>query len=352
MEYGFWQSIREDGTAPGKLLFWELYEVLKISNICADIPREVWERETNSEIPNLLYYLYKSNRNAGLEVDRCNPNRISDALTGEKIENLCAVYLLDKDDDYCKKQAENKGILCLNYSLLKKRKEFLRGNAVMYNKGTRSDEYRKCEKQFFTPCNSLIIIDPYLLPDWSKKRISEGTKQEKYKELISDNLLTILDRIIPSKLDISFHISIFSQPKNNNCGFNDDDIFNYLNTEINTRYDIKNVHLSLYHVFTTGNGKGDFHSRHIMSNCMMVNSEDGFDLFSREGKGYPVCGKWARLEFVWPPLDDNSRKDVDNYYQWIWIAYKNTQNINKCQKCGGDGINRLFDFWKTLSQNK
>ena len=178
------------------------------------------------------------------------------------------------------------------------------------------------------------------------------------KRSIDLNLIPLLKVCLPPDPEneedqkVVFHLSIFSQT--NECKKSKyeklygKEIYDYVCQEIRKIRPKMKMKFSLTHINTTGNGNGDFHSRHILTNCMLVNSEDGFDFFDNSKNKYTnewetVSGKHARLEFVYPTLIDNRRLDAENYYRWIKLSASNPFN-NSNSLSWGDTENRLFEL--------
>ena len=354
LQYGFWKKLRSSDSVEDKRLFWDLYGALECSNIRADIPIDEWEGDKD----DLLFYLLQNSVDGyGTKIERHVPEKIQDALDFTKkqpIENLCAVYLLDEDTQMCKSHSKQLGILCLNSNMIKEELRFVRGDAVMYEKEETYDSFEKCRAQFASPCNSMILIDPYILFNkWS----------------VELNLIPMLSKCLPPEPEnqdgqenqedqqyFDFHLSILSQTNECYIGKYKDklrykEIYDYIYAEIRRIRPKLRMKFSLYHINTTGNGDDDFHSRHILTNCMLVNSEDGFDVFKKEKDEYTnswdkiVSGKHARLEFLYPTLIDDRRLDAANYYRWIKLSTNNSIDNSLCWG-DGDKKNRLFDLIK------
>lgn len=106
------------------------------------------------------------------------------------------------------------------------------------------------------PCNSLIIIDNYIL---SKT------------DLINENLTDILDTLIPSHLSskIDFHITFFTSSLNNAKDKLQSvtDMLKALRPEINFSLSI------------IKSSSDNFHDRNIISNNILISCGGGFDLF-------------------------------------------------------------------------
>ena len=338
MQYGFWNSVTND--ADDIEVGYEVFKSIKSCNkICTEgIPFESWGKD------RFLLLLWQMKTNHRIEIET-NPEKcIVDVFNTNtpNTEELSTVYLMDNQVkcDLYKKQY---GVLSLTDFNIKKSKYYLNGTAVPYDLKESSDEYIKCKEYLSTPCNSLLIIDPYLFDE---------------EHYIEKDLKPLLKNILPKNLEIPFHITILSQPLNclkwhNNSIktesgiklFFEKHVIEELKKELGLTYDIK---YTLCHCTKTSekrNGvKGDLHSRQVYTNNMMVYSRDGFDLFGKKDE----CGKWAKFDFVWTGLDDNSRKDVDEYYRWLDIAKKNISNPNKCLwSCSNsENDNRLFDLVK------
>ena len=342
LQSGFWKKIRSNNSVEDKRLFWDLYGALECSDIVADIPDSEWGEDKD----DLLYYLLQNSADGfGTKITRNAPELIQDALDFKREQssrNLCAAYLLDAETRTCESHSSQLGVLCLNTEMIKEHR-FVRGDAVMYEKGEIYDRFDKCKTQLASPCNSMIIIDPYIL---MKKRS------------IDLNLIPLLNICLPPEPEneedqkVEFHLSILSQT--NECKidyeipFRGKEIYDYVYEEIRKIRPKMKMKITLTHINTTGNGSGDFHSRHLLTNCMLVNSEDGFDFFEKcknkfSKKGESVSGKHVRLEFIYPTLIDNRRLDAANYYRWIKLTANNPFN-NSDSLSWGDKENRLFDL--------
>lgn len=341
LQSGFWKKISKCDSVEDKRLFWDLYGAMECCNIKTDISTSEWGEDKD----DLLYYLLQNSYDGnGTKIEFCATQMIQETLDFTKeqtIENLCAVFLLDEDTKVCQGKSEDLGVLCLNTNMIKERR-YVRGNAVMYEKGENYDRFEKCKTQLASPCNSMILIDPYILFNkWS----------------VELNLIPLLDKCLPPDPEkqedqkTDFHLSILSQTNECYIGKYKDklrygNIYDYVYEEIKKIRPKMKMKFTLYHTNTTGNGDGDFHSRHLLTNCMLINSEDGFNFFENEQnehtkKWETVSGKHARLEFLYPVLIDNRRLDADNYYRWIKLSANNSVNN---PLCWGDKENRLFDL--------
>ena len=343
LQSGFWNKVKAKDSVEDKRIFWDLYGALECSNIIADIPEECWDKD------ELLYRLFeKAAGGSGVKITQNAPDKIENALDPGKdqpIENLCATYLIDDGNAECDGKSIQQGILCINADMLFANPQYVHGTAIMYERDEKSDDYNKCKPCVFHTCNSILIIDPYIAIDNKHKSIDK----------IDKNLIPLLDRLLPEKnICGKIHITVMCDVLNSQLKKNEkkndkiltaDEIRSHIESGIrNSRKDL-DYSFTLYHIKTTGNGVGDFHSRHVCTNNMLINSEDGFDLFElgRKSNEY-TCGKNARIEFLYPSLMDNRRKDADNYYRWIRLAAKTANEANEVDSWGSKVKNRLFDL--------
>lgn len=330
LQAGFWENLSsESSNRDGFERFENMLNVSKaLSN--SVVITDVSESSIKEDL--FLKILIKQDK-----YQRCDSNYINKKIEGldssSDVKDLCATYLID-NQLLCDGYKNQFGIFCLTSYDVCKKKMYTGGDAVLFDQQEKASNYDKCKEQLSTPNNSLIVIDPYLFDE---------------EHYINTALIPLLDKILPRKLQIPFHITIFSQPLNslkwgNTSISKQEDIFPYFNKLIKgIRKDLI-ISLTLCHSTKTSeriNGiKGDFHARYFLTNCLMVHAEDGLDLYGKNEK----CGKWSRFVFVWPSLDNNQRKDVDEYYRWIEITSKNIQNPNKCVEKWGTSENRLFDL--------
>lgn len=326
MQAGFWNRLSLDSSREGIGAKLSISDALSNSSIITDVSENLIQEDI------FLKILIKQKN-----YQRCDSNYINKRIEGLNssscVKDLCAMYLME-NQILCDGYKSQFGIFCLTANDVCKNKMYTGGDAVLFDQQEKASNYDKCKEQFNTPCNSLIIIDPYLFDE---------------EHYINTALVPLLDKILPNQLQIPFHITIFSQPLNclkwNNAKLSkSEDIFPYFDNLIKKiRKDLA-VSLTLCHSTKTSekiNGvKGDFHARYVLTNCLMVQAEDGLDLFGKNEK----CGKWSRFVFVWPTLDSNQRKDVEEYYRWIEITSNNINNPNKCLGKWGTNENRLFEL--------
>jgi hypothetical protein len=81
-----------------------------------------------------------------------------------------------------------------------------------------------------------------------------------------------------------------------------------------------------------------FHSRHVLSNTYIIDSEDGFDLFNTNGY---LTKNNPSVSIVFPRIYGNSRQDITKYYNWILSVKK---YFDEARYVMGDKNNRLFEI--------
>lgn len=171
---------------------------------------------------------------------------------------LNAMFLTSSPKDICQKAMDNFGVIVICAENIN---DF---RPLLYGKGTaiRKHEMKKWSSclasEQTVPCNSLIIVDNYIL---SKS------------DLIKENLTDILDTLIPLHLSskIDFHITIFTSSLINA----NDKLQNVTEMLKMLRPEIK------FSVTIIKSSSDNFHDRNIISNNILVSCGGGFDLFKR-----------------------------------------------------------------------
>lgn len=269
---------------------------------------------------------------------RCDENYVDKTINSLNLccnqKNLCATYLLDKSVGKCQNIENKYGILAINPKTATDRRYLFKGDGFCLDKTVRySLRYLTFKEKLSHPCNSLIIIDPYLLIN--RKVSRDG---EVYYPGIPNNLESLLDAILPQKLEIDFNLTIIS------CLDKSDEVKRvYEKIKKCLKRIRKGLSVKLG-LFYTDKGYSheieSFHSRHIISNTFAVDSEDGLNLFNNNGyltKNNPV------VSIVFPRLFGNSRQDISKYYKWI-ASVKKYINNEVDERYGGTKENRLLEL--------
>ena len=131
---------------------------------------------------------------------------IANLNTSSTPDDLSATYMIDKSVVECQNIENNFGVLILNAKTATERRYLVKGDGFSLDKRLRYvQRYVTFKEKLSHPCNSLIIIDPYLLikPEITKE-------DETFYPGIKYNLECLLDSILPQRLTVDFHLTIIS----------------------------------------------------------------------------------------------------------------------------------------------
>lgn len=261
---------------------------------------------------------------------------IANLNTSSTPDDLSATYMIDKSVVECQNIENNFGVLILNAKTATERRYLVKGDGFSLDKRLRYvQRYVTFKEKLSHPCNSLIIIDPYLLikPEITKE-------DETFYPGIKYNLESLLDSILPQRLTVDFHLTIIS------CLDKPDEVKRVYEKIKKCIKRIRKELIVKLGLFYTGTGYyrkiESFHSRHILSNTFAIDSEDGLDLFNDNGyltKNNPV------ISIVFPRIYGDSRQDMTKYYNWISSVKK---YIEECSDnfIYGNKENRLLELVK------
>lgn len=326
LQIGFWKQLKADRSREGISI------QLGISN--ALLNSLVITNATEEDILNddfLKEIIIKGN------YERCDEKYIDkriDALKGAtNIDDLCATFLLDKDSISCDSLELRYGVVAINATLLRKRKYLLLGDGVSFEKNKRYlQRFISFGEQLNHPCNSIIIIDPYLL---LKRKISNN--QTVVYPDIDGNLIPLLQTILPERLDIILHITIVSCIEKNEEAKR---IYEKIKKSIRQARPTLHTHLGLINIDKGYNHEVEsFHSRHILTNNYSIDSEDGFNLF--DNNGYLTKNN-PSISIVYPRIYGDYRKDLTKYFSWIGSVKKYSMEFPN--SICGEKHNRLFEL--------
>ncbi len=206
-------------------------------------------------------------------------------------KQLTSYYLSCLDDETCKKCMNEFGVIVINPENLEEFEGVLKDNGFATRKGDQKG-WGLLPKGF--PCNSLIMIDNYIISDL---------------DLGKENLKGLLGRILPEKLnlDVPFQVTIISPLKKNN---NKEDVDSNA-CYIETANLIGELRPDLYFklgIFKCSSGK--FHDRTIITNNTYISCAGGFDLI-KDGKP----DKTTTVNYIFPFFC--------NSIKWVSKAYSN-----------------------------
>ena len=160
----------------------------------------------------------------------------------------------------------------------------------------------------FKISNSLIIADKYLL---------------KNKNTIDNNLIQILDKLLPERLPYCYPIVIYTYDLSDQGDLR----FDYLKNKIKEIRKKLSFGLSIYKI-----RKDDIHDRNIITNNVYIESGGGFDLIQNERSS-----KTTNIRIAYPFLIPGNNKDTyrDSYINFI-------STISEIEK---RNYKLNFDYW-------
>jgi len=327
MQSGFWAELSSEKSKDGIRTMLNVSDALGNSNIVTDIPEEQIQKDV------FLMHLIKQKN-----YQRCDSNYINKRVEGlnsqADISDLCATYMLDKQSYECDCLEKKYGVIALcPYSVQKRRELFIGDGFCLDKTDNYPQKYLTFKKQLQQPCNSMIIIDPYLC---TEKKESDSVVFHG----ITDNLESLLDATLPESLDINFHLTIISSLMDVSYVKK---VYEKIKKSIKRIRPRLNVKLGFVYTakgFSYDKDTESFHSRHILTNSYIVDSEDGLDLFDENGhlrKNNPT------LTIVFPQLFGDSRQDITKYNKWVNSVRKHVKDSPESLYFGTKE-NRLFDL--------
>ena len=329
IQTGFWAKLSSDTSREGIRSTLNVSDALTNSDVITDVPEE----RLHDDI--FLMAMIKQGN-----YQRCDSNYINKKLeslcSSTSIDDLCATYMIDKKPYECDNIEKKYGVVVICASSLPNRRFLFDGDGFSLEKNRQYPlKYMSFKEQLQQPCNSMIVIDPYLLNSIVVDKVNNTISFPG----ILNNLEPLLDAVLPQKLEIDYHLTIISSLENR------DDIKRaYEKVKKCLKRVRKDLNVKLGLVYTA---KGyyykteSFHSRHVISNNFCVDSEDGLDLFNE--KGY-ITKNNPTVTIVFPRLFGNSRQDISKYESWIKSVKK---YIDSCPEKDfyGTKENRLLELF-------
>lgn len=327
LQSDFWTQISSDSSVEGIRACMNVYDALQDANISTDINVEQLKTSlTDSKhfpFDRILFQLFKDRfAGKGGSIDF----EYAIEPINDSIDQLCAIHLHDLDNATSSKIEEKWGILLFNSSQIVKKKELFKGSGVMLQKGILYRErFGKFAPIIKIPCNSMIIIDPYILAN---------------PHNIENSFVSWLDCVLPNcNLSVDFHLSILSM-------INDEKGNQLYGEGVKYIYEkiykiIKGLRKGLRFALTIYSiGKGeDFHSRNILTNNVLIQAPDGLDVYKPNGE----AKRNAVFGLVIPRLYGDERLDMTQYMKWIKIVKRRCMNASDTTYYGSRE-NRLFDL--------
>jgi len=317
LQYGFWEAVKKIDKSVFGPDAWELFEVMRASNVQAEIPLEDFGHD---DFMSMLWH----ETGGSCYIEKGEIEKVL-SENNPSIEDLCSVFLLNMDELECEKYSQRRGLLCFNADMLSHKKYLINEKNISYEFHQVGDYY--CLRDFFTqPCNSLIMIDPHILNESSN---------------INKHLRHLLNNILPESLDMPFDISIFSGIGKNN--FDDKELVQSFYTKIQEMLQKIRPNLifsfSLYQIPAQGEG---WHDRYVLTNTLMIEATGGFDVFGRDREsGNFIARKDCKFHIYQPILN----KNADDYFQWIKKTSLESKKEERYQhRRFGTENNRLFQL--------
>lgn len=330
MQTGFWEKLSSDTSREGIRSMLNVSDALSNSYVITDVSEERLHNDV------FLMAMIKQGN-----YQRCDSNYINKKVEGlcstTPIEDLCATYMLDKKPFECDNVEKKYGVIVICASSMPNKRFLFDGDGFSLDKNKRyPSKYMSFKEQLQQPCNSMIVIDPYLL---KTKGVDKLNNTILFPGILN-NLEPLLDAVLPQKLEVDYHLTIISSLNN------PDDIksayekvkkcLKRVRKDLNVKLGFAYTAIG-YHYETES-----FHSRHVITNNFCVDSEDGLDLFNE--KGY-ITKNNPSVTIVFPRLFGNSRQDISKYESWIKSVKKHIEGCPE-KEFYGTKENRLLELFE------
>jgi hypothetical protein len=171
-------------------------------------------------------------------------------------------------------------------------------------------------------CNSLAIVDNYILTDTS---------------VIMENLLPILDALLPKRIKTSFHISVFAKKEFPGRPGKDFKLYHDLiRSEIETMRPDLDFKLGIFQL------RREIHDRNLITNYIYIDSGSGFNLFRNN-----ISIHQTKIIGFYPSFISNVNLGGSNLNYALRKSLKKIYS-DACKTeflttYWGDKVNRLFD---------
>lgn len=233
-----------------------------------------------------------------------------------------ATFLIDKPADAYKKITNAYGLLAFDNESIYKSQKYFEQYPKSIVKGELHSSFWKFLNEFKHPCNSLTIIDNYLLQN---------------DHDIEKNIVPIIKYLAPEKLKIPFHISIFALDSPNNK------IVDFKRRYESIKQKLKEIRPNLEIKLGVFLKNKDEHDRYIITNYISIDSGAGFDLNAENDK--TKHGTAIKINFPETSLFISEKGD-DLYLKVKKIEkkiFENAVSNNNLTNFWGEKTNRLFD---------
>ncbi len=236
-------------------------------------------------------------------------------------EHFDAVFLTCESKETCSLFESNFGIKAISIDNLPENNDLFNFKLVSVESGSKSHNDWRFLKSFKHVCNSLAIVDNYILSD---------------KTILSENLFPILDTLLPYSLKISFQISIFAKKEVNGRNLNFQHFHDEIDSEIKRIRPDLNVKLGIFQI------RNEIHDRNIFTNYFILDSGSGFDLFRNKKARHQTKIVGYFPSFV-SNFDQDSGKFYNSLKKTLRKIYKDAVQNQNITLYWGVKENRLFN---------
>lgn len=165
--------------------------------------------------------------------------------------------------------------------------------------------------------NSMVVVDNYVLKDTKK---------------FEQNLYSLLDKLLPERTEIEYHISIFTKV------FGSDFEMQLRFDKVNNK--IKSIRPKLKFALEIRDADEQFHNRKVVTNNVYISCDKGFDLF-------PIRKDGADINIVFPAFSDSGE---EKSYDSLIKELSNIKYRKECKHvwCNNPVSNRLLEKINTI----
>lgn len=248
-------------------LFSDFYNIAhRFSDVIIDLPDD--EIELRLKNDPILKSLIKREHAKLLGLPHFFKN-----LTEERLESYPNDFIIcEEDDDFCKTQFEEKGVFITNRNLLpfvfKNLQIHSFEKSLVINESSKNHEFycwcNLIHANDLIPCNCAVIIDNFLM--------------EKYEQNKFENLFSIVQHLIPNKLNIPFYLTIVidnREAKKDKSFYSKvliPELYGHIKATTGNEIQIEVVTHSM---------NPQIHQRAILLSHFFISSEKGFNVFGR-----------------------------------------------------------------------
>lgn len=273
---------------------------------------------------NALFDLCQQRGGAGIKFIPQEFPQIQE-LNDNDDDRLNSVFLTTKKEEECKFLSSQFGVLVFNLEMVFSSEHVFKDNGQAFTKENGKNwnylfEFKgKCPS--ISCCNSLVIVDRYILADTNEN-------------VLNANLKPIFSALLPDALanHIVFTICIVAQKMGNNINGKLDRIKKLVRQ-------IRPNLVFCINIF----GTRHLHDRTILTNNIMLSSGAGFDVIGTNEE--PLKFTTTSLVFPFFRLD---KKESENYLEWINNVLREEQKCRSYQEnyWGEESIkHHLLDYY-------